>query len=85
VLGLARLHSLHVNDSQTALGSGRDRHAVLGRGELGEDGCAVFLSEPRFEGLPCVLETGSEKGGAGPEDVASAFALRERGLAARAN
>ena len=28
----------------------------LGEGELG-DGCAAFLSEPRFEGLPCVLET----------------------------
>ncbi|HSO98674.1 MAG TPA: deoxyribonuclease IV [Solirubrobacteraceae bacterium] len=83
-IGLERLHSLHVNDSQTPLGSNRDRHAVLGQGELGEDGCAVFLSEPRFEALPCVLETGSEKGGAGAADVASAFALRERGLAARA-
>ena len=25
----------------------------------------MFLSEPRFEGLPCVLETGTEGGGAG--------------------
>ncbi len=83
VLGLERLHSLHVNDSLTPLGSYRDRHAVLGKGELGEAGCAVFLSEPRFAGLPCVLETGSEGGGAGAEDVAQAFALRERGLAAR--
>jgi deoxyribonuclease-4 len=83
-VGLERLHSLHVNDSQTPLGSNRDRHAVLGQGELGEDGCGLFLSEPRFEGLPCVLETGSEGGGAGAPDVASAFALRERGLAARA-
>ena len=29
---------------------------ALGEGELGREGCAVFLSEPRFEGLPCVLE-----------------------------
>jgi hypothetical protein len=41
------------------------------------------LSEPRFETLPCVLETGHENGGANAEDVAQAFALRERGLAAR--
>lgn len=82
-LGLERLHSLHVNDSLTALGSNRDRHAVLGQGELGPEGCAAFLSEPRFEGLPCVLETGREGGGAGAPDVSAAVALRERGLAAR--
>ena len=32
---------------------------VFGEGELGPRGCAVFLSEPRFDQLPCVLETGS--------------------------
>ena len=57
---------------------------MLGEGELGAEGCAVFLSEPRFEGLPCVLETGSEGGGAGRADVRAAFKLRERGLSARA-
>ncbi len=67
----------------TPLGSNRDRHAVLGEGELGEASCAIFLSEPRFEGLPCVLETGREKGGAGAEDVALALRLREQGMAAR--
>ncbi len=81
-VGLDRLHSLHVNDSMTPLGSNRDRHARLGEGEIGRDGCAAFLSEPRFEGLPCVLETGSngaiEKG-----DVTAARRLRTRGLKAR--
>jgi deoxyribonuclease-4 len=56
-VGLDRLHSLHLNDSQTGLGSNRDRHADVGEGELGSDGCAVFLSEPRFEDLPVILET----------------------------
>jgi deoxyribonuclease-4 len=81
-VGLGRLRSLHCNDSMTALGSNRDRHALLGQGELGERGCGVFLSEPRFEGLPCLLETGVE-GAPGAEDVALAFKLRKRGLAAR--
>ncbi len=54
-VGCDRLGSLHVNDSAVALGSNRDRHAIMGEGELGEKGCAVFLSEPRFETLPCVL------------------------------
>jgi deoxyribonuclease IV len=82
-VGCKRLGSLHVNDSMVKLGSNRDRHAVLGEGELGERGCSWFLSEPRFEGLPCVLETGRDGGGAGPEDVALAFKLRKRGLANR--
>ena len=56
-VGPDRLGSLHLNDSQTPLGSNRDRHADVGEGELGRRGCAVFLSEPRFADLPCVLET----------------------------
>jgi deoxyribonuclease-4 len=83
VVGLDRLSSLHVNDSLTPLGSNRDRHAILGQGELGEKGCATFLSEPRFERLPCVLETGRDKGSVAPEDIETAFKLRKRGLASR--
>jgi deoxyribonuclease-4 len=84
VVGLDRLGSLHLNDSQTPLGSNRDRHANVGEGELGDDGCAAFLSEPRFEGLPCVLETpGESRSGPSAEELAHCMALRERGLAAR--
>jgi deoxyribonuclease IV len=57
LVGAKRIGSLHLNDSQTPLGSNRDRHADVGEGEIGRRGCAVFLSEPRFAGLPCVLET----------------------------
>jgi deoxyribonuclease-4 len=85
IVGLDRLGSLHVNDSQTPLGSNRDRHANLGAGEIGPAGIAAFLSEPRFDGLPCIFEG---PGAAGkqvePEDIANALALRERGLKARA-
>jgi deoxyribonuclease IV len=84
VVGLERLGSLHLNDSQTPLGSNRDRHACLGDGELGEEGCMAFLSEPRFEGLPVVMETpGPDRRGTSAEEVRHAFSLRERGLAAR--
>jgi deoxyribonuclease-4 len=83
-VGLARLHSLHVNDSMTPLGSNRDRHAPLGDGELGSKGCAVFLSEPRFDQLPCVLETGSHDGGIEADDIKLARSLRKRGRASRA-
>ncbi|MBV9681206.1 MAG: deoxyribonuclease IV [Solirubrobacterales bacterium] len=82
-IGLERLRSLHVNDSAVSLGSSRDRHAIMGEGELGEKGCAVFLSEPRFEKLPCVLETGRDGGAPAADDVALAKKLRTRGNAAR--
>jgi deoxyribonuclease-4 len=84
VVGLGRLGSLHVNDSATPLGSNRDRHANLGDGEIGREGIAAFLSEPRFEGMPCVLEGPGHKGkGLDRQDLEWAFTLREEGLAAR--
>jgi deoxyribonuclease IV len=83
IVGIDRLRSLHLNDSQVPLGSNRDRHAILGEGELGERGCAVFLSEPRFDKLPCVLETGRDGGAPAEQDVALAFKLRKRGTASR--
>jgi deoxyribonuclease-4 len=82
-VGLGRLHSLHVNDSMTPLGSNRDRHAVLGQGELGDRGIATFLSEPRFDQLPCVIETGRDNGAVAAEDVSDAFKLRRRGQGTR--
>jgi deoxyribonuclease-4 len=81
-IGLDRLKALHVNDSQMPLGSNRDRHASLGHGELGDSGLRVFLSEPRFEGLPAVLETPppGSKGGPDRSEVRKAKRLRREGL-----
>jgi deoxyribonuclease IV len=78
IVGLERLQCLHVNDSMVALGSNRDRHSVLPEGELGTRGLSAFLSEPRFEGLPALLETKLSA-----EQVAIAKDLRKKGLAAR--
>jgi deoxyribonuclease-4 len=83
-VGLKRVGSLHLNDSQTALGSNRDRHANIGEGEIGPDGCAAFLSAPAFADLPCVLETpGENRSGPTGEEIALAVTLHEQGLAAR--
>jgi deoxyribonuclease-4 len=83
-LGRGRVRSLHLNDSQTPLGSNRDRHANVGAGELGEEGCAAFLSAPGLQKLPCVLETpGENREGPSREEIALAMKLRERGLAER--
>jgi deoxyribonuclease-4 len=78
IVGLDRVQVLHVNDSAVALGSNRDRHAKMAEGELGTRGLSAFLSEPRFEGLPALLETKLDA-----EQVAIAKKLRKNGLAAR--
>lgn len=83
-IGLERVGSLHLNDSQTPLGSNRDRHANIGAGELGEAGCAAFLSAPQLQDLPCVLETpGENRSGPTLEEIQLAGKLRKRGLRAR--
>jgi deoxyribonuclease-4 len=77
-IGLERLRALHVNDSAAPLGSNRDRHANIGEGLLGED-LGVFLSNPRLEGLPAVLEVaGPENRGPDANEVRKAKEIRER-------
>ena len=83
-LGRGKVRSLHLNDSQTPLGSNRDRHANLGAGELGKGGCMAFLSAPGLQKLPCVLETpGENREGSGRKEIALAVELHEQGIAAR--
>jgi deoxyribonuclease-4 len=83
-LGRKVVRSLHLNDSQTTLGSNRDRHANVGTGELGRKGCAAFLSAPSLQRLPCILETpGENREGPSRKEVALAKRLRKQGIAAR--
>ncbi|MGI9556864.1 MAG: deoxyribonuclease IV [Solirubrobacterales bacterium] len=83
-VGLDRLHCLHVNDSAVPRGANRDRHANLGKGELGRAGIRAFLSEPRFAGLPAIIETpGPEKRGPDKAEVALAKRLRREGIRRR--
>jgi len=79
-IGLDRLRALHVNDSAAPLGSNRDRHANVLEGELGEQ-LGVFLSNPRLQGLPAVLETaGPENHGPDAGEVEKTKQLRARWL-----
>ena len=63
-----------MNDSQTPLGSNRDRHELVGRGLIG-DGLATFLGHPAFAGLPAITETWEDKGEA-TEDLDRMRSLR---------
>ena len=51
---------------------------------MGPGGCAAFLSEPRFDGLPTIFEgPGTEGKGATATDITRMRELRGDGLAAR--
>jgi deoxyribonuclease-4 len=83
-VGIERLGAVHVNDAAVPLGSCLDRHANIGKGEMGKRGLSAFLSEPRFEGLPATLETpGPEKKGSSKAEVTLAKRLRREGLKRR--
>lgn len=60
-MGLDRVRVLHVNDSQTPLGSNRDRHDRVGNGLIGS-GLATFLGHPAFAALPAITETWEDRG-----------------------
>jgi deoxyribonuclease IV len=84
IVGKRRLRCLHMNDSQTPLGSNRDRHAPPGDGEIGPRGSAAFLSEPRFEKLPVLFEGPGKAGKAvAKEDIERMHELRRNGLRSR--
>jgi deoxyribonuclease-4 len=47
----------HLNDSEGALGSNRDRHALVGEGRIGAEPFRWLLADERTRGVPVVLET----------------------------
>jgi deoxyribonuclease-4 len=47
----------HLNDSEGALASNRDRHALIGDGAIGVEPFAALLRDPRTRGVPLILET----------------------------
>lgn len=56
-IGLEHLLAFHLNDSKHPLGSRKDRHEHIGRGELGVEPFRLLLNDRRFRDRPMVLET----------------------------
>jgi deoxyribonuclease-4 len=57
MVGLDRLAVFHMNDSKKPCGSRVDRHEHIGKGCLGLEPFRRILNDPRFTGLPMLLET----------------------------
>jgi deoxyribonuclease-4 len=47
----------HLNDSEGALGSNKDRHVLIGEGQIGVEPFKRLLKDPRTEEIPLILET----------------------------
>jgi deoxyribonuclease-4 len=47
----------HLNDSEGALGSNKDRHVLIGDGKIGREPFGWLLRDPRSFGIPLILET----------------------------
>ena len=67
VIGLSRLCAVHLNDSMNPRGAKKDRHALIGSGEIGEEALLRVLTHPALRGLPFILETPTDDVGHGIE------------------
>ncbi|MCB7038487.1 deoxyribonuclease IV [Eggerthella sinensis] len=56
VIGLDKLHAIHLNDSEDALGSHKDRHAPIGKGQIGLKALAALTNHPKLRDIPFYLE-----------------------------
>ena len=60
----------HANDSKKPCASRVDRHEHIGQGCLGEEPFRRLLHDPRFNGLPLLIETEKSPAGSRPTAIA---------------
>jgi deoxyribonuclease-4 len=60
IVGFNYLRGMHLNESKKAFGTRVDRHDSLHKGELGDEVFGLIMNDPRFDGMPLILETPDE-------------------------
>lgn len=60
IVGLERLKAIHLNDSLNACSSHKDRHACIGKGQIGLAALVNIINHPKLCKLPFYLETPNE-------------------------
>lgn len=63
IIGLKRLKAIHLNDSLNPLGAHKDRHAVIGGGQIGAEALVRVINHPALKDLPFYLETPNDLDG----------------------
>lgn len=56
-IGLDRLALIHLNDSMGELGSNKDRHEVIGEGQIGIEAFERIINHPKLRNVPGIIET----------------------------
>ncbi|WP_281887263.1 deoxyribonuclease IV [Paenibacillus sp. YYML68] len=75
------LHAIHLNDSVYPRGAGKDRHASIGKGEMGEALFVPLLQSERLKAkgnIPVVLETPVQRGATHETEIRYIWELSER-------
>lgn len=67
IIGLDKLHAIHLNDSKNPFASHKDRHAKIGEGYIGAEGIVRIINHPKLRHLPFFLETPNDLEGHGEE------------------
>lgn len=75
VVGFKYLMGMHLNDSKKGLGSKLDRHENIGLGMIGEDTFRFIMNDPRFDGMPLIIETPDET--RWPEEIRRLYSFIE--------
>lgn len=73
-VGIERLKVVHLNDTKEKLGSLKDRHCDIGKGNIGKKGFAYLLRHPALRDLPFILETPKDDDG---DDIRNLNVVRE--------
>lgn len=60
VIGFSYLRGMHINDSKKELATRVDRHDSIGKGVMGLTTFKMLMADPRFDGIPLILETPDE-------------------------
>ena len=63
VIGLQKLHAIHLNDSKNPFESHKDRHEKIGEGSIGLHAMVRIINHPKLRHLPFFLETPNELSG----------------------
>ena len=63
IIGLERLHAVHLNDSMNLCGAHKDRHEKIGQGHIGTEAFRKIVTHPMLKNLPFYLETPNETDG----------------------
>ena len=72
IVGFRYLRGMHLNDATKDVASRVDRHSSLGEGFIGKETFELIAKDPRFDGIPLILETPDPE--RWPQEIAMLFA-----------